>query len=75
VDEVKIQVLQAQIIQSFLASHLDMFWRMECIPELTSHVKVSTTTKVCFESSPDAFPNLEFFYKNDLNFKCKPPET
>ena len=57
-NEVEIEVVKAEILQGLLASHPDVLWRVERVPEFAGHVQVLPAAKSGFNGSPDAVANL-----------------
>jgi len=58
-NEVEIEVVEAQVLQGLVASQPDVLTSVEGVPELAGHVKVLPAAKSGFYGSPDPVANLK----------------
>jgi hypothetical protein len=57
-NEIEIKIVQSQVIQGSLTSHLDVFRRVVRVPQLARHVKVGAAAKAGLESASNSVADL-----------------
>ena len=57
-DEIKIKIVKSQIVLGSLASHLDVFRRVERVPQFARHVKLVAAAKAGLEGASNPITDL-----------------